>query len=288
MTESDDLDPPETAEETPALDALLVAIYDRYHYDFRDYARASLHRRVRSAMVRLDIPSIHEMRRRVTEEPDLFSRLLAYLTVQLSELFRDPPYFKTFREQIVPVLRTYASRKLWVAGCSTGEEAYSFAIILREEGLLERTQIYATDIFEKSLRIAEAGIYELDRMRLFTQNYLAAGGTRSLAEYYTTTTTGGAVFDRSLRERIVFADHSLTTDSVFAEMHVVSCRNVFIYFTKPLQDRVLGLFRDSLVRTGFLGLGPRESLDLSPVRDVFTPLPDRWYQKRPPGQKELR
>jgi chemotaxis protein methyltransferase CheR len=276
----DEYDLPERVEDVPALDALLATIYERYHYDFRDYARSSLHRRVRTAMLRLGVGTLGELRQRVTEEPNLFSQLLAYFTVQLSEMFRDPPYFQLFREHVVPVLRTYASRKLWVAGCSTGEEAYSFAIILREEGLLERTQIYATDIYERSLRIAESGIYDLERMRLFSENYLQAGGKGSLSEYYSTSTTGGAVFDRSLRDHIVFADHSLTTDSVFAEMHVVSCRNVLIYFTKPLQDRVFQLFKDSLIRGGYLGLGARETLDMSPVRDSFLPMAERWHKKR--------
>lgn len=278
---TDDYDLPERSEDAPALDALLSTIYERYHYDFRDYARTSLHRRVRTAMLRHEVGTLGELRQRVVEDPGFFTQLLAYFTVQLSEMFRDPPFFRAFREQVVPMLRTYASRKLWVAGCSTGEEAHSYAILLREEGLLERTQIYATDIYDRSLRTAEAGIYELDRMRLYSENYLAAGGTSSLSEYYATSSTGAAQIARSLRDHIVFADHSLTTDSVFAEVNVVSCRNVLIYFTKPLQDRVLSLFRDSLVRGGYLGLGPRETIDMSRVRDAFVPIgEERWYQKR--------
>ena len=260
-----------------ALDALLATIFARYHYDFRGYARASLHRRVGNAMARLRVDTVGALRERIADDPRAFGELLPWFTVQLSDLFRDPDYFRYFRQQIVPVLRTYPSRKLWVAGCSTGEEAYSFAIVLAEEGLLDRTLIYATDIFGQSLRTAEAGIYDLDRMRAFSENHRRSGATRSLSEHYTTS-EHGALFDRALRDHIVFADHSLATDTVFAECHVVSCRNVLIYFNHVLQDRALGLFRDALVRHGWLGLGPKETVDFSAHRRAFVHLEQRWYQ----------
>ena len=264
------------------LDALLTTIFERYHYDFRGYARASLHRRTQSALARLATASVPELRAKIADDPKAFGQLLPWFTIQVSDLFRDPDYFRYFRDHIVPLLGTYPTRKLWVAGCSTGEEAYSFAIILAEEGLLDRTQIYATDIFQASLRTAEAGIYDLDRMRTFTDNHRASGAACSLSEHYTAT-EHGAIFDRRLRDRIVFADHSLATDAVFAECQVVSCRNVLIYFNPALQDRAIGLYRDSLVRGGWLGLGPRETVDFSTHRAAFAHRALRWYQHREPS-----
>lgn len=260
-----------------ALDALLGMIYAKYHYDFRGYARASLHRRVGNAMSRIGVATVPELTERIGGDARAFADLLPWFTVQLSDLFRDPEYWLYFRKQVVPLLHTYPSRKVWVAGCSTGEEAYSFAIVLAEEGLLDRTLIYATDIFGQSLRTAEAGTYDLDRMRTFTENHRQSGATRSLSEWYSTT-EHGARFDKSLREHIVFADHSLATDTVFAECQVVSCRNVLIYFNQILQDRALGLFKDSLVRHGWLGLGPKETVEFSTHKRSFTHHKQRWYQ----------
>jgi len=266
------------------LTPLLEAVFARYHHDFRGYARASLGRRVELARARLGEPDLAALTRRVTADEAAFAALLPYLTLQVSDLFRDPPYFKVFREQIVPVLATYPSRKLWVAGCSTGEEAYSFAIILAEEGLLDRTLIYATDIHPESLRVAEAGVYARERMRTFTENHRQTGARCSLAEHYTAA-YDAAAFDRRLRSHIVFADHSLATDSVFAEVELVSCRNVLIYFDDGLQARALELFRGALCRRGFLGIGPRESLRCMAHGDVFRPLVERerWYYKAKPG-----
>ena len=207
--------------------------------------------------------------------------LLGYLTVQVSELFRDPAYFRAIRAHVVPHLRTYPSLKVGVAGCAAGEELYSLAILFREEGLDERTVFYATDINPDALRKAEAGVYALDRLPLFTENHRKAGGKSSLSDYYTAA-YGAAVFDRSLRRRAVFSDHSLVSDAVFAEVHLVSCRNVLIYFDRDLQDRAVGLFKDALVRRGFLGLGSRESLRFTrhaSAFDEFGPA-ERIYQKR--------
>jgi chemotaxis protein methyltransferase CheR len=260
---------------------LIEAVYLRYSYDFRDYAGASQRRRVVHAMTQLGCATVSELQARVLHDPAAFMQLLQYLTIPVSEMFRDPTYFLGLRQQVVPILRTYPSIKVWVAGCSTGEEVYSLAILLREEGLLDRALIYATDINPQSLDRARQGIFAIDRIRQYSTSYQQAGGTRSLADYYTAA-YGGARFDPSLRENVTFADHSLSTDSVFAETHLVSCRNVLIYFNRALQDRALGLFHESLCHRGFLGLGSKESVDFSVHGSRFEPLvrEERIYRKR--------
>lgn len=261
---------------------LAEAVYLRYGHDFRDYAQASLKRRVLQAQQRMGVPSITALQEKVLHDPEAFAALLQYLTVPVSEMFRDPAYFLALRRHVVPVLRTYPSLKVWVAGCSTGEEPYSLAILLKEEGLLARTILYATDINHASLDKARRGIFALDAMQAFTRNYQRAGGAASFSDYYTAA-YGGALFDRSLRESITFADHSLATDSVFSETHLVSCRNVLIYFNRGLQDRALGLFHDSLAHRGFLGLGAKETLEFSGYAGRFEVVsrPDRIYRKLP-------
>ena len=267
-------------EDDPELVRLVAALFERYHYDFRRYAGASLKRRVQSALGHFGFETLPELQARVLDDPRLFTDLLRFLTVQVSDLFRDPPYFRALREEVVPVLATYPSLRIWVAGCATGEEAYSLAILLAEEGLLERTQIYATDIHPESLRAAEAGIYAIDRFARFSENYLQSGGKRSLSDYYTAEYSS-AVLDRALKKSILFADHSLATDSVFAEVELVSCRNVLIYFERQLQDRAIGVLTDSLCRRGFLGLGLKESLRFSAHAAAYREfVPDvRIYQK---------
>jgi chemotaxis protein methyltransferase CheR len=260
---------------------LIDAVYHKYQYDFRGYSAASLRRRMKSAMAHFDCRTLSQLQDRVLHETEAFAELLDYLTVQVSEMFRDPSYFRALREHVVPMLRTYPSLKIWVAGCSAGEEAYSLAILLREEGLLAKSLIYATDINPHSLAKAEAGVFAIDRIAGFTLNHQRSGATSSLSDYYTAA-YGRAVFDRSLKERIVFADHSLATDSVFAEAQLVSCRNVLIYFDRELQDRALRLFHESLCRHGFLGIGTKESLRFSSHADAFEQLvaSERIYQKR--------
>ena len=253
---------------------LVEAVFLRFGHDFRDYSRASLRRRVLHARERMGMPTVSALQERVLHDEASFAELLQFLTVPVSEMFRDPPYFLALREHAVPILRTYPSLKVWVAGCSTGEEAYSLAILLHEEGLLERTLLYATDINPASLDRARQGVFPLDSMQAFTANYQRSGGTAGLATYYTAA-YGGALFARDLRESITFADHSLATDSVFAETQLVSCRNVLIYFNRPLQDRALGLFHDSLTHRGFLGLGSKESLEFSAYGDRFEPIVQR-------------
>ena len=260
---------------------LLDAIYHRYHYDFRGYAQASLKRRLATALLHFDCSTLSQLQDRVLHDPVVFPALLQYLTVQVSEMFRDPRYFQSLRSEVVPLLRTYPSLKVWVAGCSAGEEVYSLAILLKEEGLLDRTLIYATDINHHALRAAESGVFEMDRVALFTENHTRSGARSSLSDYYTAR-YGRVVFDKELRDHMVFSDHSLATDSVFSEMHLVSCRNVLIYFERDLQDRALGLFREALCHRGFLGLGSKESLRFSGQSDAFDDFvqEDRIYRKK--------
>lgn len=259
---------------------LMEAIYSRYSYDFRDYTGASQKRRVAQALAQFDCPSIPALQAGVERDPTLFLQLLQYLTIPVSEMFRDPVFFLTLRQQVLPVLQTYPSLKIWVAGCSTGEEAYSLAILLKEEGLLERSLIYATDINASSLDTARRGIFPLASIRSHTTNYQQAGGKRAFSDYYIAAYEG-AIFDNTLSENITFADHSLATDSVFSETQLVLCRNVLIYFNKTLQDRALGLFHESLSHRGFLGLGSKESIDFSAYATRFEPLvkAERLFRK---------
>jgi chemotaxis protein methyltransferase CheR len=261
--------------------SLLDAIFDRYHYDFRDYAMASLKRRLAQARQRLGIETLPALQARVLREPETFATLLQYLTVQVSDMFRDPEFFLAIRREVVPLLATYPSVKVWCAGCSGGEEAYSLAILLHEEGLLERSIIYATDINGPALREAAGGIYPLDRLRGFTENHRRSGGATSLSDYYHAAGTS-AIMDAALRRRITFSDHSLATDHVFSEVHFVTCRNVLIYFDHTLQTRALRLFAEALVPRGFLGLGSKESLRFSPAAESFDEfaMPERLYRKK--------
>ncbi len=260
---------------------LLEAIFRRYHYDFRGYAMASVKRRLTQALGAFQCKTFSALQDLVLHDPGMMAALLPYLTVQVSELFRDPLYFKAIREKVVPHLKTYPSLKIWIAGCSTGEELYSFAILFREEGLESRTLFYATDINHEALNKAEAGVYSLDRIKLFTENHRLSGGKSSLSDYYTAA-YGAAQFDKSLRRNVVFSDHSLATDAVFAETQLISCRNVLIYFDRDLQDRAIALFKGSLARKGFLGLGAKETLRFSSSADAFSEFEpaERLYQKR--------
>ncbi|SDO87996.1 chemotaxis protein methyltransferase CheR [Phyllobacterium sp. YR620] len=260
---------------------LLEALFLKYHYDFRNYAMASIKRRLKQARQQLGFATFSALQESLLHDPALLPRLLRYLTVQVSEMFRDPGYFKAMREKVVPHLRTYPSLKVWIAGCSTGEELYSLVILFREEGLEDRTIFYATDINHEALQAAEAGIFALDRVALFTENHRKSGGKSSLSDYYQAA-YGRVSFDKSLRRNVVFSDHSLVTDAVFAEMHLISCRNVMIYFDSGLQDHALGLFKDSLVRKGFLGLGSKENLRFSRHANAFADFvrEEKIYQRR--------
>ncbi|NIE62886.1 CheR family methyltransferase [Burkholderia sp. Ax-1719] len=260
---------------------LLEAIYLRYQHDFRHYSLPSLRRRLEEARRDFGVASLSQLQDRVLRSPEDFSRLFGYMTIQVSDMFRDPEYFLALRQHVLPVLQTYPSLKVWVAGCSSGEELWSLKILFEEEGLADRTIFYATDISPQALERAESGIYPVDRFAGFSQNYLAAGGRRTLSDYYHAA-YGGARLSSTLKERVVFADHSLATDEVFLEAHLVSCRNVLIYFDRPLQDRAIGLFERALVRRGFLGLGSKENLRFSRRHEAFDEFraAERIYQKR--------
>lgn len=250
------------------LELLLEAIYAQYHYDFRSYARASLSRGVERAMASLRIASAALLLERLSNDPAVFAQLLRYVTIRVSDLFRDPDYYRALREKVVPHLATYPSLRIWVAGCGTGEEAYSIAIMLLEEQLLGRSLIYATDIEPQSLETAQAGIYDIRRVPTFSENYFEAGGKASLADHYSAASSSVS-FHRTLKQHILFSDHSLATDTGFAEVQLVSCRNVLIYFEADLQSRAFGLFRDSMCPRGFLGLGSRETLAFSKHAAAF-------------------
>ncbi|MFZ6649267.1 CheR family methyltransferase [Undibacterium sp. TJN25] len=262
---------------------LMEAIYAQYNYDFRDYAITSQRRRVLHAMRQLACSSISQLQDKMLHDASIFMQLLQFLTIPVSEMFRDPSYYLALRQQVVPFLKTYPSLKIWIAGCSTGEEVYSMAILLREEGLLERSIIYATDINPQSLEKARKGVFPLANMKAYTENYQHAGGVRAFSDYYTAA-YDAALFDKSLCDNVSFADHSLATDSVFSETNLVCCRNVLIYFNKPLQERALGLFHESLCHRGFLGLGSKESIDFTVYANKFEPLSksERIFRKRQP------
>lgn len=271
------------------LDLLLEAIFRRYNYDFRQYSKASLKRRVDAAMSKFQLTTISALQGHILHESAAFPRLLQFLTVPVTEMFRDPAYFRAIREEVLPHLRTYPSLKFWVAGCSTGEEAYSLAILLEEEGLLERAMIYATDINPHSLKKAETGIYDEKDLEKHTENYFRGGGKRSLEDYYTKAYGAVAMLPR-FKKKILFTDHSLATDSVFSEMHFISCRNVMIYFERPLQERTVGIFYDSLSKDGFLGIGEKENLRFVAHPECFElfSAEGRIYRKRLPGSDWAR
>ncbi|WP_422394860.1 CheR family methyltransferase [Novosphingobium olei] len=259
----------ETSTEDIELDLLLEAIWRRYQYDFRNYARESLRRRMDRARTHFGCATLSELQDRVLHDPLVHPTLMGFLTIQVSEMFRDPAYFRALRENVLPHLHTWPSLKVWIAGCANGEEFWSLAILFREAGLEDRTIFYCTDINPAALEKAKAGIYDLERIPDFTRNHRASGAPGSLSEYYTAA-FGAARFDPSLRRKAVFADHNLATDEVFSEVQLVSSRNVLIYFDRQLQDRALGLFASSLGRGGFLGLGSRETLRFSRHSDLFT------------------
>lgn len=260
---------------------LLEAIYLKYGYDFRSYSQASLRRRVEHHLMMRNYPHISALIHEILHDGNAFSNLLSGLTINVTEMFRDPDFYRAFREKVVPVLKTYPFIKIWHAGCATGEEIYSMAILLSEEGLYERSQIYATDIDREVLEKARRGIFPLTELRKYTDNYQRAGGKGSLADYYTAK-YDNVIMDPRLKKNLIFADHDLATDQVFGEMQVIFCRNVLIYFNRTLQNRVLQLFYDSLDLGGTLCLGSKESLrfaECAPAFDVVD-ADQRIYRRR--------
>jgi len=250
------------------VDLLLEAIYRRYGYDFRSYARASIERRIRRFLSIKRIERVSDLVPLCLHDEEMFADLAQSFSIAVTDMFRDPFVYKTLREQIVPILRTFPSLKIWHAGCATGEEVYSLAIVLFEEGIYKRCTIFGTDFNDDALSKAREGIYAAERVQEFTRNYQEAAGNHSFSDYYRAKYDSAAL-DGSLKERITFANHNLTTDQVFGEMHLVFCRNVLIYFNRDLQNRALRLFTDSLVRGGFLCLGTKEDLRFSAVADEY-------------------
>lgn len=250
------------------IDLLLEAIYRRYGYDFRSYARASIERRIHQFASNVGSDSIAAMIPRVLHDEEFFSDIVQYFSVGVTELFRDPHVYRTLRETVLPVLCTWPHIKIWCAGCATGEEVYSLAIVLAEEELLDRCQLYATDFNDASLARARQGVYAAEKMQDATRRYQQSGGTGSFSDYYHAR-YGGVVLDPALRERITFANHNLVSDASFGEIHLILCRNVLIYFDRSLQDRALGLFTESLVHGGFLCLGTKEDLTFSAVFNSY-------------------
>lgn len=251
---------------------LLEAMARCRGYDFRNYSPASLKRRVTSFMAKSGCRQLSELIPRLIHDRNFFDEMLLEITVTVTEMFRDPAVYRSLRNHVVPILKTYPTLRIWHAGCSTGEEVYSMAILLEEEGLLGRTQIYATDINEAALRQAKDGIYGIEKIKEYTANYQQAGGQHSLSDYYHAK-YDSVIMRRSLGDRIVFAQHNLISDASFGAMHLIVCRNVLIYFDETLQNRVLKLFQESLVSKGLLLLGTKESLLFSEVKDHFCKLP---------------
>ncbi|MGA7934895.1 MAG: protein-glutamate O-methyltransferase CheR [Kovacikia sp.] len=257
---------------------LLEGIYRLYGFDFRNYAPSSLKRRIRCIMEAEELTTISALQDRVLHDPDCMERFLLSLTVHVTAMFRDPDFFVAFRNQVVPVLATYPFIRIWHAGCSTGQEVYSMAILLQEEGLYHRCRIYATDMNELVLQKARSGIYPLELMQEYTQLYLKAGGKHSFSEYYTAAYDNVA-FRASLRENIIFSQHNLAADNSFNEFNVILCRNVLIYFNPTLQKRVHQLFYDSLCPLGILCLGRQETLKLTPYESHYEELGNRIYRR---------
>ncbi|HEU0016002.1 MAG TPA: protein-glutamate O-methyltransferase CheR [Longimicrobium sp.] len=256
------------------VELLLEGVYRHYGFDFRSYAYSSLKRRLWKRIGQEGLRTISELQARVLHDPALMEKLLLDLSINVTAMYRDPGFYAAFREKVVPLLRTYPFIRIWHAGCSTGEEVYSMAILLQEEGLYDRARIYATDINEVVLHRARSGIFPLEKMQEYTQNYLRAGGTRSFSEYYTAM-YDGALFNSALTRNVVFSQHNLVTDGSFAEFNVIVCRNVMIYFDRKLQNRVHGLFYESLARFGILALGNKETLKFSDYEDKYEALDTR-------------
>jgi chemotaxis protein methyltransferase CheR len=256
------------------IDLLLDGVYRHYGLDFRGYALGSLKRRLARRMREEGTPTLSALQDKVLHDPAAMERLLVALSISVTAMFRDPTFYRAFREKVVPLLRTYPFIRLWNAGCATGEETMSLAIVLEEEGLLDRTRIYATDFNAGVVGRARSAEFPLARMKTYTENYLKAGGTREFSRYYA---ADGPVarFSAQLTQNMVFAQHNLVSDGSFNEFHGILCRNVLIYFGNPLQQRVHELFHDSLVNFGVLGLGHKETIRFTPLEHCYEPIDSR-------------
>jgi chemotaxis protein methyltransferase CheR len=275
-----DVEPASEELEVIEVELLLEAVYRRYGFDFREYAHASLKRRLWRRMNVEGLSTVTQLQDKLLHDAACMERLLLDLSINVTAMFRDPSFYVAFRNEVVPALRTYPFTRIWCAGCSTGEEVYSLAIVLQEEGLYDRTRIYATDINEQVLETARSGVFPLDKMKQYTQNYIKAGGTQEFSEYYVAA-YDSARFSRALTENVVFAQHNLASDRAFNEFNVIVCRNVMIYFDKVLQDRVHQLFYESLATFGVLALGHKESVSFTPFADSYDVVDaaERIYRK---------
>lgn len=262
------------------IELLLEGVFRHYGFDFRAYAYASIRRRLWKRVEGEGLGTISQLQARILHDADAMERLLLDLSVNVTSMFRDPGFYREFRATVIPLLRTYPFIRIWHAGCSTGEEVFSMAILLEEEGLYDRARLYATDINDVVLQRAKQGIFPLERMQEYTENYIKAGGTRAFSEYYTAM-YDGALFSPALTRNIVFSQHNLVTDRSFSEFHVIFCRNVLIYFDKTLQNRVHRLFYESLVMFGVLALGSKESLKFSQFEPCYEKLSstEKLYKK---------
>lgn len=263
------------------IDLLLEGIYLKYGYDFRSYARASLKRRIATTLSTLKLTKISDLQHLILYEENVFNKLLLNFSINVTEMFRDPEFYRAIRKKVIPILKTYPFVKIWHAGCSTGEEVYSLAILLQEEGLLGKFQIYATDFNELVLKKAKQGIFSPDKIKEYTLNYQKAGGQESFADYYSAHYDHVKI-DESLKKNIVFADHNLATDGAFGEMNLIMCRNVLIYFNRELQNRAIGLFYESLGHFGFLCLGTKEDINYTQYMNKFEIIApkEKIYRKR--------
>ena len=250
------------------IDLLLEAIRRRYGYDFRHYSHASIKRRLEYARVEAKLSRFTELLDRLLHDETFFDHFLKHMSITVTEMFRDPPFYQAVREKLIPILKTFPFVKIWHAGCATGEEVYSMAILLQEENFLDRARIYATDFNKHSLDAAEKGVYPADRMKTYLANYKASGGSQDFSDYCSTG-YGHAKIKDFLKELITFSYHNLVTDGVFGEMNVIFCRNVLIYFDKTLQEQVLTLFTNSLRHGGFLCLGNKETLNFFSMNKLY-------------------
>ena len=250
---------------------LLEAFFQKYSYDFRHYSEAHIRRRIMNRMSMSGFENIEQMQSRLLTDEVFASEFLQDLSIKVTEMFRDPGFYRSFRENVIPILKTYSFVKIWHAGCATGEEAYSVAIILQEEGLYERTTIYATDFNQQALSHAKEGIFSSKMMKEYTTNYQMSGGKESFSNYYTSD-DNNVIMNQSLKKNIVWANHNLVTDSVFAEVHLILCRNVLIYFDKDLQNKVQKLFHNSLINGGILCLGSKEGLRFTDLSKEYSEL----------------
>lgn len=254
--------------QTVEIRLLLEGIYDVYGIDFREYAPASMRRRIMHMIESEGLSSVSAMQERVLHEPSAMEKFLYALTVNTTAMFRDPSFFKSMRRNLIPVLRTYPFVRIWLAGCSTGEEAYSMAILLQEEGLYDRCRVYATDMSGGVLKQAKDGIFPLLNMKDYSKNYMAAGGLHSLSNYYTAM-YDHVIFDQSLKRNLIFAKHNLVSDHSFNEFNLILCRNVMIYFNRDLQEKVFRLLHESLSMFGVLALGAKETIRFHPYVNVY-------------------